>query len=246
VGTAPAWGKADLTTDVTGVLPAANGGTGLSVFPAPGTLGNVLYSDGTDWTAADLSTLVPDASDTAKGVVELATTAEVQTGTDTTRAITPAGLRGGALVRMTAQPTTSGTSITFTGIPSWVKRITVMLSAVSTSGSNNLLVRIGDSGGIETTSYASCAQLGAGAATDTTGFIITRTILSTSTTSGMVVLTNIDGNTWTMLANIFETAGSTTSSAGVKTLSDVLTQLSLTNVNSVDTFDAGSINILYE
>jgi hypothetical protein len=246
VGTAPAWGKVDLTTDVTGVLPAANGGTGLSVFPAPGTLGNVLYSDGTDWTAADLSTLVPDASDTAKGVVELATTAEVQTGTDTTRAITPAGLRGGALVRMTAQPTTSGTSITFTGIPSWVKRITVMLSAVSTSGSNNLLVRIGDSGGIETTSYASCAQLGAGAATDTTGFIITRTILSTSTTSGMVVLTNIDGNTWTMSANIFETAGSTTSSAGVKTLSDVLTQLSFTNVNSADTFDAGSVNVMYE
>jgi hypothetical protein len=238
--TAPAWEQVDLTTDVTGILPVANGGTGLS---SPGTLGNVLRSDGAgNWTSGTLAS----ATTSAEGLVELATDAEVQTGTDTTRAITPDALRKGALVRTTAQPATSGTSIPFTNIPSWVKRITVMLSAVSTSGSNNLLVRIGDSGGIETTSYASCAQLGAGAATDTTGFIITRTILSTSTTSGMVVLTNIDGNTWTMSANIFETAGSTTSSAGVKTLSDVLTQLSLTNVNSVDTFDAGSINIMYE
>ena len=38
-----------LTTGVTGVLPTANGGTGLS---AAGTIGNVLTSDGIDWTSA--------------------------------------------------------------------------------------------------------------------------------------------------------------------------------------------------
>lgn len=37
--------------------------------------------------------IVPDASDTAKGIVELATLAEVATGTDTARAVTPAGVR---------------------------------------------------------------------------------------------------------------------------------------------------------
>jgi hypothetical protein len=37
-----------LTTDVTGVLPAANGGTGLS---SPGTAGNVLTSNGSAWTS---------------------------------------------------------------------------------------------------------------------------------------------------------------------------------------------------
>ena len=39
----------DLTTDVTGTLPAANGGTGLT---SPGTAGNLLTSNGTAWTSA--------------------------------------------------------------------------------------------------------------------------------------------------------------------------------------------------
>lgn len=38
-----------LTTDVSGVLPPANGGTGLS---SAGTAGNVLTSDGTNWTSS--------------------------------------------------------------------------------------------------------------------------------------------------------------------------------------------------
>lgn len=38
---------------------------------------------------------VPDASETVKGIVELATDAETQIGTDTVRAVTPAGLRAG-------------------------------------------------------------------------------------------------------------------------------------------------------
>ena len=42
-----------LTTDVTGVLPPANGGTGLS---SPGTAGNVLTSDGAgSWTSSPAS-----------------------------------------------------------------------------------------------------------------------------------------------------------------------------------------------
>lgn len=41
--------------------------------------------------SADRTLTVGDASDTAKGVVELATNAEVATGTDTARAVTPAG-----------------------------------------------------------------------------------------------------------------------------------------------------------
>jgi hypothetical protein len=44
--------KVDLANVVTGVLPAANGGTGASSFPSPGTAGNVLTSNGTSWTSA--------------------------------------------------------------------------------------------------------------------------------------------------------------------------------------------------
>ena len=44
---------------------------------------------------------------------------------------------------MTAQNSTSGTSIDFTGIPSWVKKITVMFNGVSTNGASNLRIQLG-------------------------------------------------------------------------------------------------------
>jgi hypothetical protein len=47
-----ATGKLSLTTGVTGTLPAANGGTGATTFPSPGTTGNVLTSNGSVWTSA--------------------------------------------------------------------------------------------------------------------------------------------------------------------------------------------------
>lgn len=250
VSTDPAWGSLDLTTDVTGVLPAANGGTGVSVFPAPGALGNVLYSDGTDWTAAALPTLVPDATDSVKGVVELATTAEIEAGTDTTRAITPAGLRGGALVRMTAQATTSGTEKDFTSIPSWVRRITVMFSGVSTNGTNGILIQLGDAGGFETTGYASSASYGGSVgnySSSTAGFIVDagNTASATTTRRGFVEIVNMDGNQWICSGSI-DSGQVSAAISGSKTLSDVLTQVRITTVGGTDTFDAGSVNVIYE
>jgi len=79
----------------------------------------------------------------------------------------------GSLTRATAQASTSGTSIDFTSIPSGVKRITVMFSGVSTNGTSLIQVQIGDSGGIETTSYASGGwTANTTNANSTTGFII--------------------------------------------------------------------------
>lgn len=63
-----------LTSGVTGILPIANGGTNASS------------------AAQAFSNLKQAASTTATGVVELATDAETQTGTDAARAVTPAGL----------------------------------------------------------------------------------------------------------------------------------------------------------
>jgi len=72
---------------------------------------------------------------------------------------------------------TSGTSIDFTGIPAWAKRVTVNLSAVSTSGTNHLLIQVGDAGGVETSGYdGNAVGLGAGLAValvnSTAGFIL--------------------------------------------------------------------------
>jgi len=159
----------------------------------------------------------------------------------------------GAFVAGTAVASTSGTSIDFTSIPSWVKRITVMFNGVSTSGTSVPTLQIGDSGGIENTGYVSSA-LTAGSTTPATASSTTAFILYGSTWAGSVsfngtlVLTLLGSNTWTGVFNLGRESGSSTCTfgSGVKTLSDTLTQLRITTVNGTDTFDAGSINILYE
>jgi hypothetical protein len=246
VGTAPAWGKVALTTDVTGILPAANGGTGLS---APGTAGNVLRSDGAgNWVSGTLAS----ATTSAEGLVELATDAEVRTGTDTTRAITPDALRKGALVLDTVQASTSGTQIDFTGIPAWVKRITVMFAGVSTNGSNFIDIQIGDSGGIETTGYTGAQTNIIGGGTGGNNYsgdaFELRYNGTVYTLSGHFVLTLLNSatNLWvgSGVHGVDSGLAAMCFSAGQKALSGTLDRLRISAGG--DTFDAGSINILYE
>ena len=164
--------------------------------------------------------------------------------------ITPAKLSQ-PLTLSTAQSSTSGTSIDFTGIPSWVKRITIMFSAVSKNGGSNLLVQIGDSGGIANTGYASIGGDTGANNTSTIGYILTRLQTATSSVHGHCTITNISGNTWvesSMMAFTDGTYGSVLGgfSGGSKTLSAQLDRVRITTVNGTDTFDAGSINIMYE
>ena len=223
-----------LTTGVTGTLPVANGGTGQTT------------------AAAGFDALKQVATDSYTGVVELATAAEIQTGTDTTRVITPAGLRGGALVQGVEQSTTSGTSIDFTGIPSWAKRITVMLNGVSTNGTSTVILQIGDSGGIESTGYQSGSSFGDALSASTTsniGFIIDGTSLVDQTylRHGLIQLVNMSGNTWIAAVDVFlQTGQIACAGAGSKTLSGTLDRIRLTTTGGVNAFDAGSVNIMYE
>jgi hypothetical protein len=149
---------------------------------------------------------------------------------------------------MTAQSAT-GTSVDFTSIPSWVKRITVMFSGVSVSGTSSLLVQLGDSGGIENTGYVSTGVGFAGTSgatlSSTAGFVVF-TNNASYTVSGSLSISNLSSNTWVasgsgkITTNILFVAG------GDKTLSDTLTQIRITTVNGTDTFDAGTINVMYE
>jgi hypothetical protein len=153
------------------------------------------------------------------------------------------------ITAMTAVASTSGTSIDFTSIPSGVKRITVMLNGVSTNGTSNWQVQLGDSGGVETTGYAGAAATfnsSPTVANATTGFVIP-CALSAITLSGTIIITNISGNIWIASGYLSRTDGATAfGTGGNKTLSDVLDRVRITTVNGTDTFDAGSINILYE
>jgi hypothetical protein len=159
----------------------------------------------------------------------------------------------GAFVAGTAVASTSGTSITFTSIPSWVKRVTVLFNGVSTNGSSIVLVRIGSSGGIESTGYSGFASIATNSGsffTSTAGIPIQPANASASSYiySGNVVLTNISGNTWTANGSMGSAGYDTCSAIGgvTPTLGGVLDRISVTTVNGTDTFDAGSINILYE
>jgi|688.fasta_scaffold669418_2 hypothetical protein len=152
-----------------------------------------------------------------------------------------------AVVSGTAVASTSGTSIDFTSIPSWVKRITVALNGVSTSGTSILQIQIGDSGGIETSGYVGAVGNRASENFYTSGYLINRGFTASSTASGLVILALVSSNIWVVNGTLASSATDAPSFfGGTKTLSDTLTQLRITTVNGTDTFDAGSINILYE
>jgi hypothetical protein len=176
----------------------------------------------------------------------ITTTGVIVSGTtvaDATAVIRP-------LVSATSVASTSGTSIDFTSIPSWVKRITVMFSGVSTSGTSNYLIQLGTSGGIENTSYgaysANTTSSAIGGANYTAGFGM-RVDLAARVVGGAMTLTLVTGNSWCSthaLGSSLSTDGYY--GAGAKTLSGTLDRIRITTVNGTDTFDAGSINILYE
>jgi hypothetical protein len=165
--------------------------------------------------------------------------------------ITPPSSYG--LTLATAVATTSGTFVDFTGIPSWVKRITVMFNGVSTNGTSPYLIQLGDSGGIETTGYgSSCAYTGTtiDGSTSTSGFLTAFAVGASSQVGGTSVLCLVSGTSWvstgTFIYNISSPSNFVGVSGGAKTLSATLDRVRITTVNGTDTFDAGSINIMYE
>ena len=156
---------------------------------------------------------------------------------------------GSQLVQGTSVASTSGTSIDFTGIPSWVKRITVMLSGVSTSGTSNPLIQLGTSGGATATGYGSVSVAISSTnvnASYTTGFGI-RSATASYQLSGAVVITNISGNTWVAqgMINTSTSAESYTVSGNIA-LAATLDRVRITTVNGTDTYDLGTVNILFE
>jgi hypothetical protein len=148
--------------------------------------------------------------------------------------------------------TTSGTSIDFTGIPAGVKQIIISFVGVSTNGTSNKLLQIGDSGGIETTGYTSNSHVFNGAtigfSTAASGYAI-QSIVASQQLNGSITLTleNSSAFTWAGTGLLCDTvAGDITfTTAGTKSLSAVLDRVRLTTSGGTDTFDAGQINIAY-
>jgi hypothetical protein len=156
------------------------------------------------------------------------------------------------IVPSTAVASTSGTSIDFTSIPSWVERITIMFQGVSTNGSSITQIQLGTSGGIVTSSYLGSGFIAADANTPaivnmSSGFLTSGFGAAGYVRHGSIVISNITGNSW-VAHGITGQSDSTRINmcGGSISLSGTLDRVRITTVNGTDTFDAGSINILYE
>lgn len=154
------------------------------------------------------------------------------------------------IVSGTSQASTSGTTITFTGIPSWAKQVTMLFSGVSLTGTDNFLVQIG-SGSLTTSGYSNVtgySGASTGTITSSSGISIVSGGNAGDLTYGQVTFYNITGNTW--VASGATTAGTAINyfsvPGGLVSLSGALDRIRVTTVIGSDTFDAGTINILYE
>lgn len=158
--------------------------------------------------------------------------------------------RATQVVSGTTVATTSGTAIDITGIPSWAKRVTIMLTGVSTNGTNDYWLQVG-SGSFSTSGYVYLYGLIYGTNVCTTGtptsaFTFNNVNTASDAVSGIITLTLQTGNTWVVSVVTSNNNGRSLNGAGYIALGGSLDRVRITSNGGTNTFDAGSINITYE
>jgi len=232
-----------------GTIATLNSTTGTITNLSTTLAGDFTISQGTGTLATSGATAgtygsvtaIPFITVDAKGRITSATTGTFSS-TPADGSITPAKLSQ-PLTLATAVATTSGTAVDFTGIPSWVKRITVMFNGVShnISGETDLFVQIGTSSGIESLNYLAVSDV----SIFTTAFGI-RTQNASYATKGAMVITTLGSNAWVMTTNTYvDTGTSRRNGSGSKTLGGTLDRVRITTTNN-QAFTAGTVNIMYE
>ena len=154
------------------------------------------------------------------------------------------------LTAMSPVATTSGTFVDSGTIPTWAKRISILFNGVSSNGTVDWQLQLGLGATIYNTGYNSVVQNQNGSSTSgsTIGFIVTLSNAITDLYYGQVVLTNYSGFNWSVAGML--TGGTTNQQfrymAGIATVTGLVDKVRLTTTAGVNTFDAGSISIVYE
>lgn len=194
--------------------------------------------------------LLPAATEALKGIAQIATAAQVLAGTDDLAFVTPLKLATAVSGTRSTSPTTSGTSVTFTGIPASATRITILFDAVSSNSNGVAFLQIGDAGGIEASGYAGRIMGLNGElfheVAFSTAFAIEIAGDASRARYGSVVLEHIGSNAWVATISVAGVGGAAqcVSGAGSKTLTDTLTQVKFA-IGS-DTLDGGNITAFWE
>jgi hypothetical protein len=192
--------------------------------------------------------MVADGSITGDDVQDASLTgADIQDGS-----VNASDMAAGAMAaaRDTAKATTSGLAVDFTNIPSWARRVTLLLNGVSTNGASDILVQLGTGGTPTTSGYVGNAVFswasGVVPVSSTAGIPVFNNAAS-YLHYGELTFTNIGGNTWLASGQLVSTgtAGCIVT-GGVVTLAGVLNYLRIVSANGTAAFDAGQINLVYE
>lgn len=151
----------------------------------------------------------------------------------------------GAFIAGTSVATNGATTYDFTGIPSWVKRITFNFYNVSSNGTSSWLIQLGTSSGIITTGYFSACNNGP-SISSTAGFVIgedTPSLLD----SGSYIISQLNSTTWTGCGNAVRESSTTLKVLSGRLINaGTIDRVRFTMVNGTDLFDSGNVNILYE
>lgn len=156
--------------------------------------------------------------------------------------------RAGGYTWLAPQSTASGTEKDFTGIPAWVTEMVVAFSLASLNGTDSFLIQLGDSGGFETTGYdtttsSSQSTLISTAGGTVSGFTVPVANPANAVRSFATLIRPFGDNEWVYQGS-FALGAQYSWSSGVKTLSDVLTQVRITRSGS-NTFDLGRVAVGY-
>lgn len=150
---------------------------------------------------------------------------------------------------LSTEQAASGTAIDFTGFPAGTKHIIIMPVGVSLDGGEEVIIQIGDAGGVETSGYLSNVIDASASLAATTGFILVRGGAAANILHGAVELFLEDSSdfTWVSSSNINDSNGNNVFvGAGRKLLSAELTTVRITSTGTPDDFDTGVFNVYYE